>query len=86
MVAPGGQPKAKGAAEEQAAGAIPSSAGMTYAGLKSMIYAGLSPDDVRVKGALGYISEHDTLEENPGQGQRGRDDRFMEGDPDIVTS
>jgi squalene-hopene/tetraprenyl-beta-curcumene cyclase len=115
---------------------IPSSAGMTYAGLKSMIYAGLSKDDVRVKAALGYISKHYTVDENPGQGQRGlyyyyhtfaralaalgqptlvdsegkehdwradlvgalakrqeasggwvnKEDRFMEGDPNIVTS
>jgi squalene-hopene/tetraprenyl-beta-curcumene cyclase len=115
---------------------IPSNAGMTYAGLKSMIYAGLRKDDVRVKAALGYITKHYTVEENPGQGQRGlyyyyhtfaralaalgeptlvdaegkkhdwrsdligalakrqepnggwvnREDRFMEGDPNIVTS
>ena len=115
---------------------IPSSAGMTYAGLKSMIYAGLQKDDIRVKAALGYIARHYTVDENPGQGQRGlyyyyhtfaralaalgqptlvdsegkahdwrsdliaalarrqeesggwvnREDRFMEGDPNIVTS
>jgi squalene-hopene/tetraprenyl-beta-curcumene cyclase len=109
---------------------------MTYAGLKSMIYAGLTQDDPRVKAAVGYIKDHYTLDENPGQGQRGlyyyyhtfaramaalgqptivddkgnshdwraelaealakrqepnggwvnRDDRFMEGDPNIVTS
>ena len=44
---------------------------MTYAGLKSMIYAGLTQDDPRVKAALEYIKQHYTLEENPGQGQRG---------------
>ena len=44
---------------------------MTYAGLKSMVYAGLKPDDVRVKAALGYIAKNYTLEENPGGGQRG---------------
>jgi squalene-hopene/tetraprenyl-beta-curcumene cyclase len=113
-----------------------SNAGMTYAGLKSMIYAGLTQDDPRVKAALAFIRKNYTLEENPGQGQRGlyyyyhtfakamallgqptivdeqgvahhwqvdlvsalakrqdasgawanRDDRFMEGDPHIVTS
>ena len=36
-----------------------------------MIYAGLTQDDPRVKAALGFISKHYTLEENPGQGQRG---------------
>ena len=109
---------------------------MTYSGLKSMIYAGLTQNDLRVKAAIAYIKKHYTLEENPGQGQRGLyyyyqtfakamallgkptlvdaegrthnwraelvaalakrqaangswvnpDDRFMEGDPHIVTS
>lgn len=45
-------------------------AGMTYAGLKSMIYAGLTKDDPRVKSALGYIKEHYSLDENPGLGQQ----------------
>ena len=44
---------------------------MTYAGLKSMIYAGLTPDDPRVKAAYDYITKHYTLDENPGLGQRG---------------
>ncbi len=117
-------------------GGLRSYAGMTYAGLKSMIYAGLAQDDPRIKAALAYIRKNYTLDENPGQGQRGlyyyyqtfakamavlgkptivdangkehhwrdelvaalakrqepngswanRDDRFMEGDPNIVTS
>jgi len=134
----GGRGKAaNGADAAKAADAgLRSSAGMTYAGLKSMIYAGLTPDDLRVKAAINYIKNHYTLDENPGQGQRGlyyyyhtfaramalvgqptlvdrqgkehdwradlvaalakrqeanggwvnRDDRFMEGDPNIVTS
>jgi squalene-hopene/tetraprenyl-beta-curcumene cyclase len=135
-----GKAAAKGAAGASATTAaddgLRSYAGMTYAGLKSMIYAGLTPDDPRVKAAIGYIKDHYTLDENPGQGQRGlyyyyhtfakamvllgqptlvdskgrehdwradlatalakrqeanggwvnRDDRFMEGDPNIVTS
>ena len=44
---------------------------MTYAGLKSMIYAGLVRDDPRVKAALTYITNHYTLDENPGLGQQG---------------
>jgi squalene-hopene/tetraprenyl-beta-curcumene cyclase len=52
-------------------GGLRSYAGMTYAGLKSMIYAGLAPDDPRVKAALGYIEKHYTLDENPGMGQAG---------------
>ncbi len=44
---------------------------MTYAGLKSFLHAGVSKDDPRVKGAIGWIRTHYTLDENPGQGQRG---------------
>ena len=44
---------------------------MTYAGFKSMLYAGLSKDDPRVKDALGWIALHFTFEENPGLGQQG---------------
>ena len=46
-------------------------ASMTYAGLKSMIYAGLTRDDPRVKAALTYIANHYSLDENPGLGQQG---------------
>jgi squalene-hopene/tetraprenyl-beta-curcumene cyclase len=52
-------------------GGLRSYAGMTYAGLKSMIYAGLTMDDPRVKAAYGYITRHYTLDENPGLGQQG---------------
>jgi len=44
---------------------------MTYAGFKSLLYAGLSKEDPRVKDALGWISRHFTFEENPGLGQQG---------------
>src|SRR5688572_29668105 len=39
---------------------------MTYAGLKSMIYAGLSKDDPRVKAAWDWISKNWSVDENPG--------------------
>ncbi|HEV3167941.1 MAG TPA: prenyltransferase/squalene oxidase repeat-containing protein [Isosphaeraceae bacterium] len=52
-------------------GGLRSYAAMTYAGLKSMIYAGLSQDDPRVKAAYEYITKHYGLDENPGLGQRG---------------
>jgi squalene-hopene/tetraprenyl-beta-curcumene cyclase len=39
---------------------------MTYAGLKSMIYAGLSKDDPRVKGAWDWIGKTYTVDVNPG--------------------
>jgi len=58
-------------APKLADGGLRSYASMTYAGLKSMIYAGLDRDDPRVKAALTYISQHYTLDENPGLGQQG---------------
>ena len=39
---------------------------MTYAGLKSMIYAGLTHDDPRVQAAWGWIGHNFTVDENPG--------------------
>jgi squalene-hopene/tetraprenyl-beta-curcumene cyclase len=39
---------------------------MTYAGLKSMIYAGLTKDDPRVKAAWSWVTKNWTLDENPG--------------------
>jgi squalene-hopene/tetraprenyl-beta-curcumene cyclase len=48
---------------------VPRSYGsMTYAGLKSMIYAGVTKDDIRVKAAIGWISAHWTMDENPEMG------------------
>ena len=44
---------------------------MTYAGLKSMIYAGVGADDPRVKAALKWIQQHYDLSSNPGMGQAG---------------
>ena len=38
---------------------------MTYAGFKSLLYAGLTDDDPRVKAALDWIRRHYTLESNP---------------------
>ncbi len=44
---------------------------MTYAGFKSMLYAGLSPDDPRVRAAFDWIRRHWTFDENPGLGEQG---------------
>jgi squalene-hopene/tetraprenyl-beta-curcumene cyclase len=44
---------------------------MTYAGFKSMLYAGLSPDDVRVRAAFDWIRNHWGFDENPGLGETG---------------
>ena len=42
---------------------------MTYAGLKSLIYAGLTNADPRVKAAIEWIKKHWTVSENPGMGE-----------------
>ena len=52
-------------------GGLRSYASMTYAGLKSMIYAGVEKDDQRVKAATEWIRKFYTLEENPGMGHQG---------------
>ena len=54
-----------------ATGGLRSEGGMTYAGLKSFLYAGVSKDDPRVKAAIAWIRKHYTVTENPGQGQSG---------------
>ncbi|HUT11724.1 MAG TPA: prenyltransferase/squalene oxidase repeat-containing protein [Thermoguttaceae bacterium] len=52
-------------------GGLRSYGSMTYAGLKSMIYAGVGPDDPRVKAALKWAQAHYGLESNPGLGNDG---------------
>lgn len=52
-------------------GGLRSYASMTYAGLKSMIYAGVGPDDPRVKAAMEWLSKNYDLDSNPGMGQAG---------------
>ena len=44
---------------------------MTYAGLKSMIYARLDKNDVRVKAAAEWARRNYRLDENPGMGPEG---------------
>jgi squalene-hopene/tetraprenyl-beta-curcumene cyclase len=53
-------------------GGLRSYGSMTYAGLKSMIFAGVDRDDPRVKAAHAWISKHYTLDENPGMGTHGQ--------------
>jgi squalene-hopene/tetraprenyl-beta-curcumene cyclase len=53
------------------AGGLRSSAGMTYAGLKSFLHAGVTKDDPRVQAAVKWVRAHYTLDENPGMGQAG---------------
>lgn len=59
------------AGNDEATGGLRSYASMTYAGLKSMIYAGLGPNDERVKAALGWLKKHYDLNSNPGLGNQG---------------
>lgn len=58
-------------AGETANGGLRSYGSMTYAGLKSMIYAGLDEKDIRVKAAHDWVKKHYDLEANPGLGQAG---------------
>ncbi len=62
----GGSPAGK-----SADGGLRSYGSMTYAGLKSMIFAGLKPDDPRVKAAVDWARKHYSLSENPGLGEGG---------------
>ena len=66
--AAGGQSQAG----ETDGGGLRSYGSMTYAGLKSMIYAGLSADDPRVVAAMSFIRKHYSLTENPGMGHAGQ--------------
>ena len=52
-------------------GGLRSYGSMTYAGLKSMIFAGLTKDDPRVKAALSWLAKHYTFAENPNLGDAG---------------
>ncbi|MFW5894051.1 MAG: hypothetical protein ACOCUY_02845 [Verrucomicrobiota bacterium] len=44
---------------------------MTYAGIKSLIYAGVDRDDPRVLAALDWVKRNYTFDEHPGLGQQG---------------
>jgi hypothetical protein len=52
-------------------GGLRSYGSMTYSGLKSMIYAGLTKDDPRVKAAVKWIQNNYDLKNNPGMGDAG---------------
>jgi len=61
------------AGNDENTGGLRSYGSMTYAGLKSMIYAGVKADDVRVQKAIEWLKKHYTVETNPGmpQGNQG---------------
>jgi hypothetical protein len=53
------------------AGGLRSYGSMTYSGFKSMLYAGLSKDDPRMKAAVQWIRKNYDVRTNPGMGQSG---------------
>lgn len=52
-------------------GGLRSYASMTYAGLKSMVFAGVDKGDPRVAAALKFLKDHYSTEINPGMGSSG---------------
>ena len=56
---------------QTADGGLRSYGSMTYSGLKSMIYAGLTKDDPRVKAAVQWIQKNYDVKHNPGLGEAG---------------
>lgn len=52
-------------------GGLRSYGSMTYAGLKSMIFAGVGPEDPRVQAAVQWVRAHYGLDSNPGIGSAG---------------
>ena len=62
--AAGGQTKVKDDANP--ADGLPGYGSMTYAGIKSLIYCGVTKDDPRVKKAYEWIEKNYTVDRNPG--------------------
>jgi squalene-hopene/tetraprenyl-beta-curcumene cyclase len=52
--------------QPQPDGGLPGYGSMTYAGIKSLIYCGVSKDDPRIKSAWEWIRKNYTVERNPG--------------------
>ena len=52
-------------------GGLRSAGTMTYAGLKSFLYAGVTKDDPRVQAAVTWLRRNYALDKNPGMGQAG---------------
>jgi squalene-hopene/tetraprenyl-beta-curcumene cyclase len=47
-------------------GALPGYGSMTYAGIKSLIYCGVSKDDPRIRKAFEWVQKNYTVDRNPG--------------------
>ena len=52
-------------------GGLRSYGSMSYAGFKSLVYAGLTEDDPRVKAVLEWVGKNYSVEGEPGRRQRG---------------
>ncbi|NMA43437.1 MAG: hypothetical protein GX946_08650 [Oligosphaeraceae bacterium] len=59
------------ALKEGAGEALRSYGSMTYAGLKSLIYAKVDKDDIRIQSAYDWLKKYYNLDENPGAGAAG---------------
>src|SRR6185436_16813834 len=57
--------------DETVNGGLRSYGAMSYAGLKSLVFAGVKPDDVRVKAVVKWIGKNYDVTSHPGQGQAG---------------
>jgi squalene-hopene/tetraprenyl-beta-curcumene cyclase len=62
----GGSTKTTDDPLDGATAALPGYGSMTYAGVKSLIYAGVGKDDERVKAALAWLRKNYSVEANPG--------------------
>lgn len=54
-----------------ATGGLRSYGAMSYSGLKSMLFAGVTKDDPRVKAVVKWLGKHYDLTKHPGQGEAG---------------
>ena len=52
-------------------GGLRSYGSMSYSGFKSLVYAGLTKDDPRVKAVLDWVGKNYSVKENPGVGNAG---------------
>jgi squalene-hopene/tetraprenyl-beta-curcumene cyclase len=60
----------KGRSFSESGGKMQSYGSMTYAGLKSYLYAGLTKDDPRAQAAWNWIRAHYSVSEHPGMGDQ----------------
>jgi squalene-hopene/tetraprenyl-beta-curcumene cyclase len=69
IYSPAGKAESKAGASPK--GGLRSYGSMTYAGLKSMLYAAVDKSDARVQSATDWLRRHWSVSENPGMGQVG---------------